>query len=122
MPYVLALQIAALYVMESAEQLLLGGRFLGGATWLGGPVWFSLLAHAIAAALCMLAITYAAREMLKRIAALVAQALDFILLAFSKQNCGYFTGRRVCPAALDLSPVDVRQIGERAPPFLLTPA
>jgi hypothetical protein len=119
-PYVFVLQIAALYVMESTEQLLLGGRLAGGAAWLGGPVWFSLLAHGVAASFCTLAITRAARALLKRLAALVAQALDFILLAFARLNSGIVTDCRNAFAFHSMPPLDVRQIGERAPPFLLT--
>lgn len=120
LPYVLVLQIAALYVMESTEQLLLGGRLLGGAAWLGGPVWFSLLAHALAGAACTLAITRTARAVLKRFAALLAEALDFILLAFAKQPCAIVADRRCDSSFRPMPLLDVRRIGERAPPFLPT--
>ncbi len=43
---IIAMQLAALFALESLEQLAAGGRLLGGTAWLGGPVAFSLSVHA----------------------------------------------------------------------------
>jgi hypothetical protein len=45
-PMILALQLLALFALESTEQLVAGGKLLGGTAWLGGPILFSLAAHA----------------------------------------------------------------------------
>jgi len=47
LPYVFAVQIALLYVMETAEQFVVAGHALGGVIWLGGPAPVSLAAHAV---------------------------------------------------------------------------
>lgn len=46
LPAVFGVQIIALFVMETTEQLVLRGRVLGPAVWLGGPVVASLAMHA----------------------------------------------------------------------------
>ena len=48
LPYVFALQIALLFVMETLEQQVVTGHALGGTVWLGGPPPASLAAHAVA--------------------------------------------------------------------------
>jgi hypothetical protein len=49
-PAIFVLQIAVLYVMETAEQFIVGGHTLGPVVWLGGPITASLAIHA---ALCV---------------------------------------------------------------------
>ncbi len=71
LPYVLVLQFAALYAMESTEQLLSGGTLLGGGVWLGGPVWFSVPAHAALGMVCTILLARAMRSIVKRCATLV---------------------------------------------------
>jgi hypothetical protein len=46
-PATFALQIAALFTMETAEQRVILGHTLGGTVWLGGPVLISLAFHVI---------------------------------------------------------------------------
>lgn len=43
-----AMQIAVLFGMETLEQLVVIGHPLGGLIWLGGPIAFSLIVHALA--------------------------------------------------------------------------
>jgi hypothetical protein len=47
LPFILALQFAVLFVMETAEQVIVYGHALGGAVWLGGPVAASAVIHAL---------------------------------------------------------------------------
>jgi hypothetical protein len=119
LPYVIFLQFAALFVMESTEQLVFGGRLLGGAAWLGGPIFFSVVAHALIGAVCCIAITQNARAIVKRFATLFAGTLNFILLVLHRQSCALFAPRRSEPTPRALQILDVRRIGERAPPALL---
>lgn len=53
-PYAFALQILILYVMETLEQCVTAGHPLGGAVWLGGPVFLSLFIHAAFCAVMLL--------------------------------------------------------------------
>jgi hypothetical protein len=46
LPFIVALQLGVLFAMETLEQLVVAGHVMGGAIWLGGPIWFSLCAHA----------------------------------------------------------------------------
>jgi hypothetical protein len=46
-PTVLAIQIAVLYAMETAEQFIVAGHALGGTIWLGAPTPVSLAVHAL---------------------------------------------------------------------------
>ena len=48
LPATFAVQLGALCAMETIEQIAVYGHRLGGTVWLGGPVIFSLLAHAFA--------------------------------------------------------------------------
>jgi len=48
LPAVFGLQLATLFFAESAEQLAVTGRLLGGTVWLGGPAWASVSIHAAA--------------------------------------------------------------------------
>lgn len=48
LPAIFAMQIVALFGMETIEQFAVSGHALGGTVWLGGPVAVSLAAHALA--------------------------------------------------------------------------
>jgi hypothetical protein len=52
LPAIFILQMAALFVMETAEQIVVYGRAAGGTLWLGGPLAASLIIHAVFAVLC----------------------------------------------------------------------
>jgi len=121
LPYVFILQLAALFTMESVEQLVTGGSLAGGLAWLGGPIVFSLLVHALVGAGCMRVFVSSMRALLATFAALVLRALAFIaafacaaLPAFVRRACAFRSDRLQLP--------HLRKIGGRAPPSLLTPA
>ncbi|HLI95250.1 MAG TPA: hypothetical protein VKT72_04070 [Candidatus Baltobacteraceae bacterium] len=120
-PYVLVLQLAALFVMESVEQLFFGGRLLGGTVWLGGPIWFSLLMHVSLGCACTFLIARGMRAILRRCATLVGVALEFFLDAVARENASVFARRRrQMPCHLSQN-AHAHQFGERAPPLLLAP-
>lgn len=118
LPLVLVLQFAALFVMESTEQLVFGGKVLGGVVWLGGPVAFSLLTHASIGTVCAIVVTRAARAVLRAFANLVGIARQFIVLARSRRNHGVFAKRALASVPFRTHLPRARQIGERAPPLL----
>jgi arginine exporter protein ArgO len=108
-----AVQIAALWTMETLEQYLVFGHGFGGTIWLGGPTAVSLAVHAL---LCV-ATAFGARALLR---ALEPRALRLIraLLAVLG-SVGGDSRPHFCPG---LAPVIVRpyfvlcRIGVRAPP------
>ena len=122
LPFVFAMQIFALFLLESAEQLVLGGKLLGGTSWLGGPIAFSLLAHAVVGATCTFALGACARAVVRAFASFVYSAIRYIWLAMARATGGSFRfGVRNAFRARAQSP-HVRQIGGRAPPLLFVPA
>jgi hypothetical protein len=47
LPAVLAIQLGALWLMETVEQIAVAGHPLAGVLWLGGPIAVSLACHAL---------------------------------------------------------------------------
>jgi hypothetical protein len=119
MPYVYVLQLNALFVMESCEQFFAHGEFLGGTAWLGGPVWFSLIAHALIGAICTLLIARGVRAIVHRAATLVEIVIERILGAISRTTATMFARRDDDAQHCRMRVLHVRQCGERAPPSLL---
>jgi hypothetical protein len=119
-PCVFGMQLAALFAMESTEQVLLGGKLLGGTVWLGGPIAFSLLTHAVIGAGCILLLKWFVRSMLATFASLVCIALEFILITRTYGVLGALLRRSEEPECHRAQAPHVRQIGERAPPLHLT--
>jgi hypothetical protein len=120
LPYVFAMQLAALFVLESGEQLAAGGKLLGGTAWLGGPVIFSLIVHGLVGTGCTFALGALMRVVVRTFASIVLTAIHFIWLAIEPANDSAFNLPRrdtACPRAQN---PHVRQIGGRAPPLLLT--
>ena len=64
----------------AVEQLLVGGAPESGLTWLGGPVAFSLAAHALIAIVVTFGLAYLTRETAKTLASLVRIAFACIAL------------------------------------------
>ncbi len=120
LPYVLALQFAVLFMLESTEQLLVGGKLLGGTVWLGGPICFSLLTHALIGSGSLLLVRRLIRAISTALFSLVRIAIEFILIARVFGERGAVLRRRDAPAHLRAQTPHVRQIGGRAPPLLQT--
>lgn len=119
LPFVFAMQIVALFLLESAEQFAVGGTALRGSQWLGGPIGFSLLLHASACVGC----TFALRSVMCALARTFATficAIRFVWLAIARAS-GHHVCFNVRPAAcLRAQSPHVRQTGGRAPPLLQT--
>ena len=113
---VFALQLSALFLMESAEQLAFGGKLLGGTAWLGGPVVFSLLAHALIGAGCTFFLGRFVRSLLATVANIVRCALDYILIETARTSGHFASGRDEAPHHRAGAPL-ARQFGDRAPPL-----
>jgi hypothetical protein len=114
---ILGLQLVALFAMESAEQLAFGGKLLGGTAWLGGPMLFSLVVHALVGAGCTFSIAWFVRTVPATVARLVQSAVDSILMELARAAAA--PSMRVAEATPHrrTQAPHVRQIGDRAPPL-----
>jgi hypothetical protein len=115
-PLIFAMQVFALYLIETFEQFVVYGHALGGTLWLGGPIGASLIAHAI---VCGVVTVVSARVL--RVLAEATVSLVRLVRAFAR-----LCARDAMPTFLGrLCSVDFAQalrvrcnIGERAPPTL----
>ena len=115
LPALLSTQLAALFAMETIEQVVVYGHPLGGTIWLGGPLWFSLTFHVAVGVLTALGLAHAIRasarttvRIIRRIRALAMRALhDPAPPALRRCDRIWLTHE---------APVRCR-IGNRAPPF-----
>jgi hypothetical protein len=117
-PAIFVLQIAALYAMETAEQLIVGGHVLGPTVWLGGPIFASLPIHA---AFCV-AVTFWIARSARGLTATTLRVIALIkaTAAFAQHPVEILSSRRWDERCFaQLVPVPCR-IGERAPPLLRT--
>ncbi len=119
-PVIFVLQMLTLFALESAEQLLSGGKLLGGMAWLGGPILFSLCAHAIIGGLCTFALGACMRTIIRTFASLVETAVRFIWLAIVRASGGPLRLDRRARLCARAQAPHVREIGGRAPPLLPT--
>jgi hypothetical protein len=117
LPFIFGLQILALYVMETAEQLVAWGHVLSPTTWLGGPLPISLAIHGVFCLAVALTIVRSKRVLAVttlRVIRLLVAMLDVALRAL----------RPVCAHRLEtisfktLLPL-LCTIGERAPPIVV---
>ena len=114
LPTIFALQMVTLYVMETAEQLLVFGHGFGPTIWLGAPPAISLAVHAT---VC-LAVTCAIVRSRRTLAATTLRVVRLIvaIATFAPQIAVPILARRFKPVCFkELSPV-LCTIGERAPP------
>jgi len=118
-PAVLILQLAALFVMESSEQIFCEGGLLGGTAWLGGPMWFSLLAHAAIGAISTVLMAHGMRAIVRRCARLLEIAIERILWVFGPEKAAIFAKRDAEATRCRSDVLHVHQLGERAPPLLV---
>jgi hypothetical protein len=121
LPYVFSMQLLALFLMESAEQFAIGGKPLGGSAWLGGPIVFSLIAHALIGAGCLFALVAFMRGLLRTLASFVRAVVRFVWLALAHAIVCFDAGRRATSLFRN-QVAHVNHIGGRAPPLLHTPA
>lgn len=113
LPSIFALQMPALYGMETLEQVVTRGHALGAAAWLGGPWPVSLTVHGIVCAVVALVVLQSRRT-------LAATTLRMLRLISEISRAGRrpLPLRRASFAGLsckELMPV-LCTIGERAPP------
>ena len=121
-PYVFILQLGVVFAIETAEQFLAGGKPAGGTAWLGGPVAFSLAAHALIAVVVTVVLTWLTRGIAATLTSLVRIAFACIALpAFRDAAAPLHERRDGTPFNHQQSP-HARQIGERAPPRLVATA
>jgi hypothetical protein len=118
---VVALQFAALYTMESAEQQLARGHLAAGLLWLGGPPLISIAIHVAVGAACTLGAGWLMRVSVPRFASLVCSALEFVLCDRGPQGAACFVVRRDAAAFHCAPGVRPGRHSGRAPPFLPLP-
>lgn len=121
-PAVFAMQLLALFAMESTEQVVFAGKLLGGTAWLGGPVLFSLALHALLALGCTFLLGWTMRGIAAAFASFVVSAIACAAITLPREPAATIRRRRDVPAFVRPQAPHARQIGERAPPFLLTTA
>jgi len=66
-PVIFGTQLAALFAMETTEQIAAFGHAMGGTVWLGGPVAISLLIHAVFAFVCASSLAQALHQVANRV-------------------------------------------------------
>jgi uncharacterized membrane protein YhaH (DUF805 family) len=114
LPAVFALQILALFVMETGEQLVIAHHTLGGTIWLGGPPALSLLFHALG---CIVATAVLAR-LLRSASAVVARAVVHLLAFLAARSGGApCIARPQTSAARATIQCSLRPVLGRAPPL-----
>lgn len=84
-PTIFALQLGTLYVMETAEQILVTGHVMGPTIWLGGPVLISLALHGAGCIAVTFALSWLLRALTKRIVDAVRFVLRFVIV---RRNLG----------------------------------
>ena len=115
LPYVFLAQIALLYSLETAEQVVVIGHPLGGAIWLGGPPIASLAAHGTSCVLTTFLLASLARHLAQRAVTIVehiAAAIAFV----PRSRALAFVRVSPRPDARRRGP-RLSRIGERAPPL-----
>jgi len=115
-PIVLTLQFAALFAMESFEQMLAGGRPLGGGAWLGGPIVFSVATHVLLGTALTLLFGALVRSIHAGVSSLVRATIDALLLKRARDGARAVLkrGNGAAPAAPQAP--HARRIRGRAPP------
>ncbi len=114
LPRIFILQIALLFVIESTEQRVVLGKFLGGTLWLGAPVPLALAVHALFATGIALLVATALREFARRAPALAAAVRSRFENAIPRATG---TRRRFLTAFAAPPDVVFGATGERAPPI-----
>ena len=116
LPSVFAMQMAALFCMETLEQIAVTGHPFGGSIWLGGPVAVSLFAHLLACATFVWALSAALQWSTRRIVRIVRYAIEILRKLFERTQ-----PPRLCTHVVILPKFIepyLRDLQGRAPPSL----
>jgi hypothetical protein len=116
-PVIFAVQVLALYVIETSEQLVTYGHPLGGSIWLGGPIAASLTTHAVVCCVIALAVSWLVRALAAATIRLVTLVRAFAILQVREPRPNFLSRARRISAGR--STRVLCRIGERAPPFLI---
>ena len=114
-PLIFSMQIAALFVMESVEQLASSGSLAGVLVWLGGPLWFSLLVHALVCTACTFTFAWSMRAVLRTFAFIVLRALSNAIAIGAAPRVTYACRGRGAMALERFLP-QLARVSGRAPP------
>jgi hypothetical protein len=116
LPLIFAVQMLALYCMETSEQIAVIGHPLGGTIWLGGPLLASLAVHAVA---CVL-VAFAASNVLRALTQSAVRAVLFILAMAVRPARGVAPSElgRLWTRPSHIAFFVLCNVGERAPPLL----
>jgi hypothetical protein len=112
LPAIFAQQIAALFMMETAEQIIVAGHPLGGMVWMGAPVAAGLLVHAVFCAI----VFAAALSGVHQLALATLKVIRFICGLLETRNRVSIRSRRTHRPSVSALRLALRSIGERAPP------
>jgi hypothetical protein len=115
-PIVVALQFAALFAMESSEQLLAGGRLLGGSAWLGGPIVFSVATHVLLGTALTLLFGALVRSIQAGVSSLVRATIEAILVRRARDVARLILNRSEIASLPQPRAPYARRIRGRAPP------
>ncbi len=116
-PYVLALQLAALFAMENVEAVSIDGHFAAGAAWLGGPILLSLAVHATMGIALTVGLARFVSALSHTLGEFVRDALE-VILTLARGIERALTDRRDRPSVPRVAAPHIRQLGGRAPPRL----
>jgi hypothetical protein len=117
LPAAFAIQLGVVFSMETLEQIVVVGHPLGGTLWLGGPIWFSLTAHAIACIAFAFALARVVRVCARTTARVIRQIRELAIRAL--QGPSPILRRRCETFLIALAAPVVCRIGNRAPPISL---
>ncbi|MBV8196965.1 MAG: hypothetical protein JO101_07565 [Candidatus Eremiobacteraeota bacterium] len=115
LPVIFLLQIATLYVMESAEQLVVWGHILGPMLWLGAPPAISLAFHAAVCIAVTLWITRSSPALARTTLRVIRVIRAIATLA--PQTARLILRDSFSPVAFERRAPLLCRIGERAPPI-----
>jgi hypothetical protein len=120
LPLVFAMQIVALFGMESIERIVIGGHAEFGLAWLGAPIVFGLAAHFAVCVSGAMLLTWLTKTIVATFASLVRIVVSFIILAHARTAPLSFFDDLDIAAFLRALSAHARHIGGRAPPPLLS--
>ncbi len=114
LPIVFTLQLVLLFLIESIEQRVVYGHFLGGELWLGAPILIALVVHALFTACMAFLIALTLREFARRAPALAAAVR---LRRVRNAPLAIALRRAFAVASARFSEHTLGSIGKRAPPI-----